>query len=95
MKKEREHIFPTISIASYSLVQEKKRKIFFFFNFKTEIQMFTLPLAATTRHLRMQEGAGLTMETGLQTSAVMQTKRQRKVGAERKGDGTQKSTVRA
>lgn len=58
MEKEREHIFPNILIASYSLVQEKK-KDFFFFNFKMEIQMFTLPLAATTRHLRMQEGAGL------------------------------------
>lgn len=57
--------------------------------------MFTLPLAATTRHLRMQEGAGLKMETSLQTSAVMQTKRQQKVGAERKGDGNTKSTVRA
>lgn len=53
--------------------------------------MFTLPLAATTRHLRMQEGAGLKMETSLQTSAVMQTKRQQKVRAERKGDGTQKA----
>lgn len=53
--------------------------------------MFTLPLAATTRHLRMQEGAGPEMETSLQTLAVMQTKRQQKVGAERKGDGTQKA----
>lgn len=29
MKKEREHIFPTILIASYSLVQEKRKIIFF------------------------------------------------------------------
>lgn len=51
--------------------------------------MFTLPLVATKR-LSVQEGVGLKMERSPQTSAVMQTKWQRKVEAERNGDGTKK-----
>lgn len=36
--------------------------------------MFPLPIVATTRHLSMQEGAGLKMEIRLQTLAATQTK---------------------